>query len=244
MSIIVFQHGPDVGPGRLGLTLRDHGLALDIRRLDLSGERPVGPGAVPPDFDGVDGVVSLGGEQNVGEPHPWMDAECDFLRRAHQRQLPVLGICLGSQLLAHALGGRVTKMPAPEWGFHTISINPTGQTDPILSGIAWDAPHFCAHEYEVAELPRDAVVLASSRLCRVQAWRAGVRTYAVQFHPECDRATIERWAQASEAARRAGLTPADVGGQCDAHYATFARLADRLCVNLASYLFRPVACRA
>ena len=73
MAIIVFQHSPLGGPGRLGACLRDHGFKLDIRRLDLLGrERGLG---VPADFDDVHGVISLGGPQNVGEPHAWMEAD-------------------------------------------------------------------------------------------------------------------------------------------------------------------------
>jgi GMP synthase (glutamine-hydrolysing) len=232
MSIIVFQHGPEVLPGRLGVTLRDHGFKLDIRRLDLLGAK-----GVPPDFDNVQGVISLGGEQNVGESHPWMQPEIDYLKAAHEKQLAVIGVCLGHQLLAHALGGKVGPMDKPEWGFHNLGINPGGQTDTILSGIAWDSMQFQAHGQEVKELPPGAALLAGSKQCKVQAFRAGIRTMGFQYHFECDRAMIESWAKTSSAMRAAGLSQSDIVGQLDRHYNEFARLADRLCLNIATYVF-------
>jgi GMP synthase (glutamine-hydrolysing) len=233
MPIIVFQHSERVGPGRLGATLRDHGFHLDIRRLDL-----LGPGGVPPDFDNVEAVVSLGGEQNVGEPHAWMPAEAAYLKAAHGRDLPVIGVCLGHQLLAHALGGTVGPMAKPEWGFEPVSLNTTGQVEPLLAGLAWDARWFQAHGQEVRTLSEGATLLASSPACKVQAFRAGLRTFGFQFHFECDRAMVEEFADSSGASlARAGVSKGDVLAQADKHYPLFARLADRLCVNMVTLLF-------
>lgn len=233
MPIIVFQHGERVGPGRLGATLRDHGYALDIRRLDL-----LGTGGVPPDFDNVEAVVSLGGEQNVGEPHAWMSAETAYLKAAHERDLPVIGVCLGHQLLAHSLGGAVGAMAKPEWGFEPVSLNTTGQVEPLLAGLAWDARWFQAHGQEVQKLPDGATLLASSPACNVQAFRAGLRSFGFQFHLECDLAMVEEFAESSgESMSRAGVSKGDVLVQADKHYPLFARLADRLCVNMVTLLF-------
>lgn len=241
MSIIVFQHGPHVGPGRLGATFRDHGLKLDIRRLDVLGAR-----GVPPDFDNVQGVISLGGEQNVGESHPWMQPELDFLKEAHNRQLPVIGVCLGHQMIAAALGGQVGPIEGgkTEWGFAKVSLNPAGQTEPMLAGVPWDAMLFESHGQEVKQLPAEAALLASSAACKVQIFKAGIRTYGFQFHFECDRAMVDSFiAGSADSIAKAGLSPAAVKEQADRHYAMFARIADRLSVNLATFLF-PLARRA
>jgi GMP synthase (glutamine-hydrolysing) len=245
MAIIVFQHGRDVGPGRLGLTLRDHGAQLDVRRLDLdartrglpAGTGVSGKGGVPPDFDNVDGVISLGGGQNVGEIHPWMPAEVEFVKEAHARQLPLVGVCLGHQLVAHALGGKVAPMTKPEYGFTTVTQLPIANTDTILAGIPWTTHQFQSHSQEVKELPPGATLLQSSAACKVQCFRAGLRTYCFQYHFECDRPSVELLCRDDAALAAAGLDMTLVKSQADEHYASFARLADRLCVNLAAYLF-------
>jgi GMP synthase (glutamine-hydrolysing) len=241
MAIIVFQHSPLCGAGRLGATLRDHGFKLDIRRLDTGG---AAGGGVPPDLDNVHGVVSMGGPQNVGESHAWMEPQYAFLRKAHAAQLPIIGVCLGAQLIAHALGGQVGPMtdaagrPKLEAGFHKVSINPTGQIEPMLAGILWDSMQFQMHGHEVRQLPPDSTLLASSVACKSQAFRVGLRTFGFQYHFECDRPMVDVLTKDSEEwMRPAGVTVSDVAAQADRCYPEFARLADRLCVNLATLLF-------
>ncbi|MBX3388542.1 MAG: type 1 glutamine amidotransferase [Phycisphaeraceae bacterium] len=247
MAIIVFQHGALVGPGRLGLTLRDHGFKLSIRRLDLAADHPInilaledfGDGQlIPTDFDNVQGVIALGGPQNVGEDHPWMPGEMSFLKQAHERQLPVIGICLGAQMIAQTLGGQVGKMDTPEIGMKTMSLNPVGQTEPLLAGIAWDAGAYETHGYEIKQLPPGATLLGSTKECKNQIFKAGVRTYGFQHHPEFDRAMIEALLpHDKDFCSRAGISEGDLRAQLDKHYADFARYSDRLCVNIASFLF-------
>jgi GMP synthase-like glutamine amidotransferase len=250
MSILVFQHSAIVGPGRFAATFRDHGFRLDVRRLDLSAEHPfnvVGkstPGWFPADLDDVQGILSLGGAQNVGESHPWMETEYEFLREAQRREMPVVGICLGSQLIAHALGGEVGKMERPEVGFQTVSLNAAGQTEALLSGIGWDVPQYQSHGYEVKKLPEGAVLLGSSRQCKVQVYRVGLRTLGMQYHPECDRMMLDALiASDKDWLAAAGISSQEIAAQCERHYGMYARMADRLCVNLATFAF-PLFTRA
>ena len=237
MAIIVFQHGPESGPGRLGLTLRDHGFKLDVRRMDLP--ETAGPGRgpgnrhVPPDFDNVEGVISLGGVPNVTDrpAPPWKEAEMAYLKEAHQRQLPVVGICLGAQMIATALGGKVGPV-TPEWGFHKVQVPPPAQTEVMMSGIAWEHWAFQAHNQGVLELPAGALLLQTSPACKVQAFKVGMRTYGFQYHFECDRPAMD-----ALMAGAPGGVPAGFAEQAEACYPEFGRLANRLCVNIASYLF-------
>lgn len=233
MPTLVFQHH-DIGrSGRLGEALRDHGHRLRVVRPDR-GE------PIPPDLDDVDAVVSLGGPQNIDDPpekHPWMQREMDLLRQAHERMLPVVGVCLGAQLLAAALGGEVKPMPAPEIGLVDIDIAPSGQTDVVLAGLAWRHAQFCHHGREIAQAPPGAVVLASSERCRTQAFRAGLRTYGFQFHFEADERMIRALlASAPDDLNRAGVLAADVEKQMQTRYADFDRLSWRLCENIAELL--------
>lgn len=237
MAIIVFQHH-DIGvPGRLGLTLRDHGFKLRVVRPDR-GE------ALPQDYDDVEGVVSMGGPQNVDDAPgkwPWMAGEMAYLKGAHERQLPVIGVCLGHQMLAAALGGEVGPIDpgqGPEMGFLPVEIGVAGHTDAVLAGIAWRSMQFQSHGREVKKLPAGAVALSSSARCKVQSFRAGLRSYGFQYHFEVDRAGVEKHVRADgECMAKAGLSVEEALRQADAHYPSFARLADRLCLNLATVLF-------
>ncbi len=235
MPIIVFQHNDVNRPGRLGMTLRDHGFDLEVLRVDR-GDTP------PGDFNDVDGVISLGGPQNVDEKHAWIQPELDFLREAHERNLPVVGVCLGAQLVAQALGGTVGPAEEPEIGFVDVTIGPRAHTETMLAGIAWTSPQFQRHSYEVKEVPGGARVLASSHRCKVQAFACGMRTFAFQYHFEADRSIIDDLTRdAKTALHRAGLTTEEFGKQLETIYPTFSRLADRLCINIATYLIPRVA---
>ncbi|MFG0275117.1 MAG: type 1 glutamine amidotransferase [Phycisphaerales bacterium] len=230
MAIIVLQHQDSGHPGRLGRALREQAHRLDIRRLDKGD-------GVPVDLDNVSAVVSLGGRQNVGDNVAWLGREMEFIKAAHEAGLPVVGVCLGAQLVAAALGGQVGPMDKPEIGFHPVSLNPTGQVDPILAGVAWNAPQFCHHGQQVTELPPGATLLGSSQACRVQAFKCGRSTYAFQFHFEAERAQVEAICRAdADMDQRAGVTAEQVLSQHDKHEDAFARAAERLSENIATFL--------
>jgi GMP synthase-like glutamine amidotransferase len=230
MAIIVLQHHDSAHAGRLGRTLGDYAHRLDIRRLD-AGDR------VPVDLDNVDGVVSMGGRQDVGDNVSWLREEMAFIKAAHEASIPVVGVCLGAQLIAAALGGQVGPMEKPVIGFRQVSINPTGQIDTLLAGVSWTAPQFCHHGQTITELPTGATLLASSEHCRVQMFKVGMKTYGYQFHFEADRAQVEAICQANtDLNQRAGVTTEQILTQADKHFDALARAADRISENIATYL--------
>jgi len=227
--ILVFEHSDLCRPGRLGKVLCAHGFVLDIRRPDRDG-----PAAIPDDLREVLGVVSLGGPQSANDSDEWILAELGLLARAHDAGLPMLGVCLGHQFIAKALGGAVTPVAdKPEAGFWEVSLNHAGQNDPVYAGMPWQSMQLCAHEDEVSELPPGAAVLGSSKACKNQAMRIGQRTYSFQYHFEWT--DVMAWKIADddpEFFARAGLTTQDIDSQMGEHYERFAQLSDRLCENL------------
>ena len=239
MSIIIFQHGDGAGPGRLGIALRDHGYKLDVCRADL----PAGAGnrAVPSDLDDVLGIVILGGEQNVTDiaRYPWMQQQAALIRTAHAANVPVVGICLGAQLIAHALGGTVGPKDTPDCGFSMMDITVPGQTETMMAGVPWKSPQVFVCGQEVKTAPTGATVLAGTATTKIAAYKVGLRTYGFLCHFECDPAMVEQFGGSACARGDAsrGVPPRDdLRSQLAQHYQTYARVSDRLCRNIASYL--------
>ena len=165
----------------------------------------------PPALDGVGAAMVFGGAMHVDqEPaHPWLRVEKQLLRGLLDRGLPVLGVCLGAQLLAEAAGARPRRAARPEIGWHRVEVTPEGARDPLVCPLAPAFEVFLWHSYE-APLPPGAVPLASTPLC-LQAYRlGGARAWGVQFHPEVTLASLEAWLddwEEDEDAAASGLDP-------------------------------------
>jgi len=233
--ITVLQHS-DIGPGRLGATLRDHGFTLDIRRIDLGPE--AGGQGVPSSLDNVHAVLSLGGPMDPTDDLPWLHDEMELIRKAHEANLPVIGICLGHQIIGRALGGELAKLDEPEWGFCDVSLPNPGQTEQMLAGMPWNHKQFQSHSFHIEKAPPGAKVLATSKACPVQAMKIGLRTYGFQFHFEYDRPLIQSLpSREADLMRAAGMSEKQLQAELDEHYGRFVRISERLCVNLASLAF-------
>jgi GMP synthase (glutamine-hydrolysing) len=180
-TLLIIQHVPWEGPHRI----------LDA--CDSLAERTVKPlaGQALPDHDEVAGAVIMGGPMSVDdtERHPALATEREWLAEALRREMPLLGICLGAQLLARALGAEVRPGERPELGFASVEI--LDHEDPILGALAPRTTVLHWHG-DVFDLPDGAQHLARSAQTEVQAFRKG-NAWGALFHPEADFALLEAW---------------------------------------------------
>jgi GMP synthase (glutamine-hydrolysing) len=155
-----------------------------------------------PSLDEFDGVIAMGGPMSATdlEAHPGLRAECELLAEAVDRQIPVLGICLGAQLLARALGAEVRPGRRAEIGFASIRV--TDPDDPLIGALAPEATVLHWHG-DVFDLPEGARSLAHSAATEHQAFRYG-NAWGLLFHPEADAAMVEAWLQVPEMVMEAG----------------------------------------
>jgi GMP synthase-like glutamine amidotransferase len=184
MRVLCFRHVPFEGPGLLEPVLRERGIALDYADLYLNPPTAPDPAA-------YEGLVFLGGPMSVNDDLPWLRAEEEYLRAAVAAGRPVLGICLGSQLMAGALGAKVSRNPAKEIGWFEVRFTPEAANDPLFAGLS--AETLFHWHGETFELPAGATLLASSALCRNQAFRVGERAWGLQFHAEITPEMIADW---------------------------------------------------
>lgn len=193
LKILVLQHLAVEHPGILRDFLRADGLSWDTVELDR--------GEAIPDVAGYDVMLVMGGPQDVWQEdiHPWLKLEKSAIRRfVVELQRPYLGICLGHQLLAEAIGGCVAPASAPEVGVLEVVKTEAGRRDRLLAGLEDPGRVLQWHGAEVTALPEGVEVLAMSNACAVQAFRYGRTAYGVQFHVEATGDTVRDWAAIPE----------------------------------------------
>ena len=193
MKFLVFQHVECEHPGSLRGFMEKAGVEWDVVELDQ--------GDSIPSLQGYDALWVMGGPMDVWDvdEHPWLVKEKEAIRTwVRELKKPYLGLCLGHQLLADALGGTCGPQRPPEVGLMTVELTEEGRQDPIMRGLPDVQKCLQWHSVCVAQPPQNAVVLAKSDGCRVQAMRIGQHIWSMQYHVEVERETVENWSAIPE----------------------------------------------
>jgi GMP synthase (glutamine-hydrolysing) len=185
--LMVFQHVAAEPLGTLHARIRARGHRIRFHNFQRHPD-------AEPNVERYHGLIVLGGPMNVMDQHrhPHLRTELLAIEAALRQEKPVLGICLGAQLLAHVLGAPVRRHAQQEIGWYDLITTSTGRDDSVLGHVGDAAPVFQWHGCTY-DLPAGAVQLARTETCEQQAFRFGANAYGFQFHMEADEAMIERW---------------------------------------------------
>lgn len=183
--VLVLQFCWDDPPGYLGELMQKHDIFYEVVEVDKTSV---------PDPAEFDAVLALGGPQHVGddEKHPYLVEVESAIRKAVEKDIPYLGICLGGQLLAHALGAPVKRHSITPLGFYNIQTTAEGKTDPLFHGLPDSMKVFHWHE-DTFDIPKEAVQLACNAQTENQAFRYGRHAYGTQYHIEVTPDMIDVW---------------------------------------------------
>jgi GMP synthase (glutamine-hydrolysing) len=229
--LLVFQHVPHEILGTFNPLLKQAGFR--IRYVNF-GRTP----DATPNVEKYDGLIILGGPMCVDQidSHPHLLTEIAAIRQAMELQMPVLGICLGAQLIATALGAKVRKNPSKEIGWYDVTPTTAGLDDPLFSCFNGTEKIFQWHG-DTFDIPHGAEQLATSPDCANQAFRFGDRTYGLQFHLEVNEALIERWLKTPVHIRElaalavtegSAMTPENIMAETPRYIENTARLGNQL----------------
>jgi GMP synthase-like glutamine amidotransferase len=185
VKVLAFRHVPFEHLGLIAPALESRGVAVEYADLYADG-------ASDPNPEEYAGLVFMGGPMSANDALPWLASEMRWIEQAARRGQPVLGVCLGAQLIAKALGARVYRNPVKEIGWFGIEFTPEAAGDRLFSAAAPREVVFHWHG-ETFDLSTRAVHLAFSDACRHQAFRVGQNIYGLQFHLEVTPAMIADW---------------------------------------------------
>lgn len=240
MHVLSIVHQADAGAGAFAPVLAASGHEVEEWRPDRAPSPPTDAGE-------YDATIVFGGAMHVDQEreHPWLRAEKALLAGLVERASPVLGVCLGAQLVAEAAGGAAGPAPAPEIGWREVIVDGEAARDPVLGSLPARFSAFEWHSYEI-DPPPGAEVLARSDCC-LQAFRAGTHAWGVQFHAEVTAATVAEWVEKdSEATREldgAGSDPAALLAETRSRIAASNRVGAEICARFLSWAAASAAAR-
>lgn len=187
MRILAVQNYAGTGLGQIARALAEAEAEVDLVQAH-EGE------ALPSTADGHDGLIVLGGAQNAlaDDEHPYLPGLVALMRTFALADRAVLGVCLGSQLLARAFGAKNLIGAAPEFGWREVALTEEGAADPVLRAAGTRFPTFQWHD-DTFTLPEGAIRLAGNEAARNQAFRIGRAAYGIQFHFEADTQLVRHW---------------------------------------------------
>jgi GMP synthase-like glutamine amidotransferase len=183
--LTIFRHIACEGPGYLAEVLRQHRIPYRLVRIDLNE-------AVPRDLEETSGLVFMGGPMSVNDPLPWISQELELIQAAQTLDMPILGHCLGGQLISKALGGTVSANPVKEIGWHPVRKSKTPAAADWLAGLPQDPVLFHWHG-ETFSLPHGAEFILENDNCAHQGFTHG-NTLALQCHVEMLAPMVGEWA--------------------------------------------------
>jgi GMP synthase (glutamine-hydrolysing) len=224
MRALAIVHQRDAGPGVFAAAAAARGVGLDTWHPAEEEPRPPLPS--------YGAVLSFGGAMHADQEdrHPWLAEEKGLLARLIAAGTPLLGVCLGSQLLAEAGGGAARRAPEPEIGWREVELTAEGTRDPLLGVLPPRLETFQWHSYEVG-IPPGGVELARSPVC-TQAYRIGERAWGIQFHAEVSAEDAAAWIRdyrSDEDAVRIGLDPEALAEETAAKISAWNRTGRAIC---------------
>lgn len=224
MRAVCLQHVPFEGPGAFATALTARGVSLERHLVPKDG--------LPKDAGDL--LIVMGGPMSVNDPDLWISEETSFIRSTLLAGKPVIGVCLGSQLMAKALGATVHPGKALEIGMTPISLTPEAKQDPVFKMLPDSFEVFEWHG-EVFDLPKDCVSLAGSAVAPLQAFRYDTRAYGLLFHLEMEQAGIDSLCQECGLdLTKARLIAQDVKTSALPHLPALHQIADQLIAHLLS----------
>jgi GMP synthase (glutamine-hydrolysing) len=226
MRALAIVHQPDAGPGVFADEMRARGVELEQWALSERGQGP------PREIAEYDAVLTFGGAMHADQegPHPWLRFEKDFLAAMLEDDMPILAVCLGTQVLADAAGGQARRASEPEIGWFQVEVTEEGAADPVIGPLAPSFTGFQWHSYEAIP-PDGAAILARTPICP-QAYRIGDRVWGIQFHAEVTAADLSHWIddyRADEDAVRIGVDPEALRKETEPRIEDWNRLGRELC---------------